>query len=115
MYQYSYSEILADSPTDARAEERRALDRAITLLHLAEDSTPKSKEEGEAMAYVAQLWGLFIKSLASPDNDLPDPLRANLMSIGLGVMAEVGRIETGESRDFTGLAEICGIVRDGLA
>ncbi len=115
MYQYSYSEILADSATDARTEERRALDRAVSLLQRAIDSAPKSPAEVEALAFTSQLWGIFVKSLTSVDNDLPAQLRADLISIGLGVLAEISRIDAGESRDFAALADICGIIRDGLA
>ena len=114
MYQQSYADILADDAGSARAEEWRALDRAVELLHKAADTEPRSPERREAISFTTQLWSFFVKSLASPDNDLPDRMRAELMSIGIGVMAEAGRIERGQSSDFVGLAEICGIVRDGL-
>ena len=60
MYQYSYSEIIADSVTDARAAERRALDHAIALLGAAVGSRPKSPPEVEALAFTSQLWSIFI-------------------------------------------------------
>lgn len=37
------------------------------------------------------------------------------MSIGLWVMSEAQRIETGQSRNFGAIAQICGTIRDGLA
>lgn len=114
MYQSSYAEILAESASGARADERQALDRAVTLLRRAAGTEPHSAAEREATGYVIQLWGLLVKSLASPDNDLPKPLRGSLISIGLGVMAEANRIDAGQSRDLAGLAEVCGIIRDGL-
>ena len=67
------------------------------------------------MEFTSRLWALFIKDLASPGNDLPAPVRASLISIGLGILSEAQRIELGLSRDLAGLADICGIVRDGLA
>ncbi len=114
MYQSSYAEILADSAQTTRAEERQALDRAVVLLRRAADTAPGSTAQREATAYVIQLWGLLVKSLSSPDNDLPDQLRASLVSIGLAVMAEASRIDAGQSRDLAELADICGIIRDGL-
>ena len=114
MYQTSYAEVLADSAGSARAHEWRALDRAVALLKSAVDSQPRSPAWWDALTYTNQLWGFLIKSLASPDNDLPDQLRADLMSVGLSVMKEAGRIERNESSNFAWLAEICGIVRDGL-
>lgn len=114
MYHCSYAEIMADSPSDARAQERRALDHAITLLRRAGDPPPSSNAEQEALGFTTQLWNLFIKDLTRPDNDLPAATRARLISVGLGVMGETQRIALGESRDFAGVAEICGIIRDGL-
>ncbi len=115
MYQYSYAEILEDSATDGRAAERRALSHAVDLLQSAAAGTPGSPAEREALAFTSQLWGIFIKSLSCMDNDLPPQLRADLISVGLGVIAEITRISAGESRDFTSLADICGIIREGLA
>ena len=115
MYQYSYSEILEDSVVDARAAERRALDHAVDLLMNAADDAPESVAEREALAFTSQLWGIFIKSLTSIDNDLPSQIKADLISVGLGVLAEIARIDAGESRDLAALADICGIIRDGLA
>ena len=70
--------------------------------------------ECKALDFTVELWASFIKDLAHPGNALSDQLRASLMSIGLGVIAEATRIMQGRSRDLTGIAEICSIVRDGL-
>lgn len=115
MYQHSYAETLADSSLEARATEHRALDDVVRRLNLAASSEPKSPEEQAALDMTSRLWATFIKDLASPGNDLPGPLRASLISIGLGILSEVQRIELGLSRDFAGLADICGAIRDGLA
>ena len=114
MYQYNYADILADDADDARARERQALDQAIALLLHAAECEPRSPEEVKALDFTIELWAFFIKDLAHPGNALPDQLRANLMSIGLGVMAECRRIALGESRELAALADICGIIRDGL-
>ena len=114
MYQYSYGEILADSPVDARVQEREALDQAIGLLHVAAAKGPGSIEAVNALTFTTQLWALFIQDLAHPQNDLPDEVRARLMSIGLWILAEAGRIQNGESDGFIAIAEICGTIRDGL-
>ncbi|WP_165359557.1 flagellar biosynthesis regulator FlaF [Lichenibacterium minor] len=114
MYQYSYADILADDADDARARERQVLDQAVALLLHAADGAPGSAEESKAVDFTSELWAVFIKDLAHPANAMPDELRASLMSIGLGVMAECSRIALGTSRDLAGVAEICGIIRDGL-
>ena len=114
MYQYSYADILADDAEDARARERQALDQAVALLAHAAECPPGSPEEARALEFTTELWALFVKDLAHPGNAMPDALRASLMSVGLGVMAECRRIAAGQSRDLVALAEICAIIRDGL-
>jgi flagellar protein FlaF len=114
MYQYSYSDILADSPVGSRMQEREALDHAIRLLRVAATCEPQGPEEGLALSFVNQLWAIFIKDLSSGDNDLPGVMRAQLMSIGLWIMAEAQRVELGESRSLAAMADVCTLVRDGL-
>lgn len=114
MYQFSYADILADDVDDARARERQALDQAAAMLLHAAEGAPGSTEEVRALDFTTELWAFFIKDLAHPGNAMPDALRASLMSIGLGVMAECRRIALGETRDLAAIADICGIIRDGL-
>ena len=115
MYQFSYSQVLADDPVDARQQERRAFEHAIGLLAAADGTPPGSAAEVKALEFVNQLWAMLIKDLAHADNDLPPETRAGLMSIGLWVMGEAQRIEAGQSRQFAAIAEVCGTIRDGLA
>lgn len=114
MYQFSYADILADDADDARARERQAFDQAVALLRHAAEGRRGAPDENRALTFTTELWATLITDLAHPGNAFPDELRANLMSIGLGVIAECERITRGESRDLAGLAEICGIIRDGL-
>lgn len=115
MYQFSYSQVLADDPADARQHERRAFEHAIGLLAAAEGTEPGGPAEVQALQFVNQLWATLIKDLSHAGNDLPPEIRAGLMSIGLWVMSEAQRIETGQSRNFGAIAQICGTIRDGLA
>ncbi len=115
MYQQSYADVASDSPAQARAVEWKALNRAVALLEGADGTAPSSPEAVEAIAYTTELWGLFITDLSRPDNGLPSRLRSQLVKIGLGIMMETQQIAAGLSRDFRSLADICGIVRDGLA
>ncbi len=114
MYQFSYAEILEDNAQDARARERQAMQRAIDLLEVGMKKGVRSMEAAEALTYVNQLWRIFIEDLAKPENDLPETLRADLISIGLWITNEVHRIRLGKSENFDGLIEICSIIRDGL-
>jgi flagellar biosynthesis activator protein FlaF len=114
MYQLSYAEHFIDNPKDSRDRERLALGHALALLERAEQAGAKSREEVEALEFVSRLWNIFIQDLVDPENDLPDVLRADLISVGLWIIKEAALIRSGESRNIAGLIEICTIVRDGL-
>jgi flagellar protein FlaF len=114
MYQFSYAEILEENAQDARARERQAMQRGIDLLETAREKGVGSMEAAEAMNYVNQLWRIFMEDLAKPENDLPETLRADLISIGLWITNEIHRMRLGKSQNFDGLIEICAIIRDGL-
>jgi flagellar protein FlaF len=114
MYQSSYAEQLVETPRECRDRERRAFDRAIELLEQAEEDRGSTSKSAHALQFICRLWEALIEDLAAPENDLPDMLKAKLVSIGIWVMREVESIRLGRSRNFRGLIEICSIVRDGL-
>jgi flagellar protein FlaF len=88
MYQFSYAEVLDETPRGARERERHAISHS--------------------------LWGAFLEDLASPDNDLPQKLRADLISIGLWIMRECEQIRLEKSSNFKGIIEVSAAIRDGL-
>lgn len=114
MYKFSYAEILGDSGSQARDNERIALDHALELLTEAEAKGAHSPEAIRAILYVQKLWGFLIKDLCDPNNELADALRANLISIGLWVIREADQIMQERSENFAALIEINRNIRDGL-
>jgi flagellar protein FlaF len=114
MYQFSYAEIVEDTAQDCRARERRAFDRVVSLLKLAKQNGPRSREAVEALLFLRRLWSALMEDLVSPENGLPQALRASLVSIGLWVMKEADQIRLEQSENFDGLIEINAILRDGL-
>ena len=114
MYQFSYAEVVEDSPQDSRGREREALSRAVDLLTVASRKGVRSPEAFESLSYVRRLWMILIEDLANPENDLPQGLKSELISIGMWMTRETDLIGTGQSTNFGGLIEICRIVRDGL-
>lgn len=115
MYQFTYAEVVEDSPQEMRAREHDAIGRGVILLEAAQAAGPKSKEATDALTYMRHLWTIFIDDLGSQGNDLPEDLRAQLISIGIWIMKEVERLRTGASDSFADLIEINAIIRDGLA
>jgi flagellar protein FlaF len=114
MYQFSYAEVLDDAPSSAREREYQAIARSIELLRAAEKAGPNSRECIEAVLFVRRLWNFFLEDLALPDNELPKPLRADLISIGLWVLKEIDQIRLEKSTNFKGLIEVSEQIRDGL-
>ena len=114
MYQFTYAEVIDDSPQEMRARERDALDRAVDLLQRANEAGLRSDEARDALTYTRRLWTIFLDDLASNGNDLPEALRAQLISIGIWVFKEIERLRIGAANSFRELIEINTIIRDGL-
>jgi flagellar protein FlaF len=114
MYQFSYNETLDDDTRTAREREREAIVRSIELLRTAEAAGARSRDAVEALLYTRRVWSVLITDLAAPENDLPDTLRADLISIGLWIMRECEFIRTEQSENFRGVIEISQIIVEGL-
>ncbi|HLW91739.1 MAG TPA: flagellar biosynthesis regulator FlaF [Roseiarcus sp.] len=114
MYQFSYAEVIDDSPREMRARERQAMDHAIQLLRTAQEKGPRSREVIDALFYLRRLWSIFMNDLNHPENELPQQLRAGLISIGIWMNKEIERVRTGATGDLTPMIEINEIIRDGL-
>ena len=67
-----------------------------------------------ALYQLRRLWAVFIEDLGNPENALPEPMRAGLISIGIWVNKEIDRVRSGATGDLTPLIEINEIIRNGL-
>ena len=114
MYQFPYAEVLEETPQSARQREREAIERSIELLQAAEKAGVHSRESVEALLFVRKLWSVLIEDLAKADNDLPNQLRADLISIGLWIIREAEQIRLEKSANFKGIIEVSVTIRDGL-
>lgn len=114
MYEFSYNEVVDDSRQVMRARERNAMDRVIEMLRSARGKGADSREAIEAMFYLRSLWAIFLDDLRGPENELPEQLRAGIVSIGIWVNKEIERFRAGQISDLTPMIEINEIIRDGL-
>ena len=114
MYEFSYNEVVDDSRQVLRAREHSAMDRVIVMLRVARDKGENSREAIEAIFYLRRLWAIYLDDLRNPDNELPEQLRAGIVSIGIWMNKEIDRFRTGQTRDLTPIIEINEIIRDGL-
>jgi len=114
MYQFSYADIVEDSPVESRAREHRAIKRSIDMMRAAETVGMNSREATAALYATQQLWCLLIEDLARPENQLQPKLRADLISIGLWVLREVESLRIGTSSSFEDLIEVSSNIAEGL-
>jgi flagellar protein FlaF len=114
MYQFSYSEVVEESPRAMRTQERQAVERIIAMLRAASGKPATSPEMVEALYYLRRLWAIFADDLASDDNELPEATRAGLISIAIWVNKEIDLVQSGARTDLTPLIEVNETIRDGL-
>ena len=114
MYEFAYNEVIEDSRRTMRARERQAMDQVIAMLRAAQERGPQSRERIEALFYLRRLWAIFINDLNDPNNELPEQLRAGIISIGIWMMKEIDRVRGGATNDLTPIIEINELIRDGL-
>jgi flagellar protein FlaF len=114
MYEFSYNEVVDDSREVIRERERGAMDRVIAMLRAGRDKGADSREAIEAIFYLRRLWVIFLDDLRNPENELPEQLRAGIVSIGIWMHKEIDRFRTGQTKDLTPIIEINEIIRDGL-
>jgi flagellar protein FlaF len=84
------------------------------LLEAAEKAGPDTPAAVEAIFFTRRLWSYLIEDLSHTDNQLPDALRANMISVGLWVMRETENIRQGQSTNFKGVVDVGRSVRAGL-
>lgn len=114
MFQMAYDEALIDSPREARAREREAIARSIEFMEAAELAGPQSREAIVACNFLRQLWTILIEDLASPGNELPPMLRAQVISIGLWIMRHAEDISMERQTSFRPSIDISRLIREGL-
>jgi flagellar biosynthesis activator protein FlaF len=115
MYYQLYEEVAEEASNKIRDNERRAFRHSINLLLVAQKSGARSKECVEALFFLSRLWGVLLEDLASPENALPDQLRAKLISIGIWLLRYAEEVRTGKQSDLQPMIDISDSIQAGLA
>jgi len=79
----------ATSCRSVREQEADVFRRAVGALKLARDGEPVSQTR--AIADNRRLWLAVTDLMRDPRNELPDDLRASIVSVGLAVQREMDR------------------------
>jgi flagellar protein FlaF len=96
---------------DPRAIEHRMLARVTGML--IEGGKRGGRDLIEACFYNRKLWTIFQADCAHPTNQLPDPVKASLISLSLWVQTYTGQVLSGASVDP--LVEVNRSIMEGLA
>lgn len=114
MYQSRYNDIMEDGAATAKEQERFLFDQSIMMLEEARDEGSYSFKGIEAVQFTSRLWVIVIEDLGSPENGLPQQLRASLISIGIFIIKQLEAIRQGTSSDYDSIIEITRTIRDGI-
>jgi flagellar protein FlaF len=114
MIPLSYDTATEDSAQEARAREAGALSHGIARLQRLQGGDLRTGEAIDTLLFIRRLWAFFIEDLASPENGLPQEVRAQLISIGIWIVKEVDRLRAGETEDVSQLILINSVIRDSL-
>ncbi|MBL8790402.1 MAG: flagellar biosynthesis regulator FlaF [Rhizobiales bacterium] len=114
MYQALYEEVAQEASHRIRQDEQRAFRHSIGLMEKARRSGINSRESVEAIFFINRLWGVLLEDLSRRDNELPDDLRAKLISIGIWILRYAEEIRQGKKSDFLPLIEVSECISKGL-
>jgi flagellar biosynthesis activator protein FlaF len=113
-YRLNYADIQSEAPIDAKSRERELLRRSIDMMEAAQGLDPSAKASIEAMHFTSRVWTAFLNDLAASDNELPDKMRACLISIGIWILKTLDAVRVAKRADYSGIIEITEIIREGL-
>lgn len=114
MSKASYTEVIEESSTSGRQQEAAAIAHSIELMNGAESETARPKDAVIALHFTRRLWELLLRDLASPENGLPRSLRADLISIGLGILKDLEKIRQRQKDSFETTISLSKIIIEGL-
>ncbi|HMT15486.1 MAG TPA: flagellar biosynthesis regulator FlaF [Aestuariivirga sp.] len=114
MYNQIYQDVASETTARIRDNERRAFEHCISLLRGAQEAGRGTRQSVEALFFLNRLWGVLLEDLASPENGLPNELRAKLISIGIWMLRRAEDIRQGAHDDFQQLIDVSETISAGL-
>lgn len=115
MFHSAYKLVSETAASSTRSREKEALGRSVELLKLAREAGFRSQRGAEAIYTSNRVWSFLIEDLSLSDNELPDGVRANLISIGIHVLKRLSDLRAGEVSAADDIIEITEIIQGGLA
>ncbi len=114
MSKASYHEMIEESAASGRQQEAAAISHSIELMSGADAEDANPKDKVIALHFTRRLWELLLRDLASPENGLPRSLRADLISIGLGILRDLEKVRQRQKESFETTISLSKIIYEGL-
>jgi flagellar biosynthesis activator protein FlaF len=111
----AYADTIVHSAASSRSREREALQHSVALLQKAKATGFRTHAGAEAIYTANRVWSYLIEDLSLSENELPDEIRANLISIGIHVLRQLDRLRSGETAIADDIIDITNIIEGGLA
>lgn len=109
-----YEEVVEQGSESGRRAEKMAISHSLGLLETAQETGVQSNEATVAMHFTRRLWEMLLRDLASPENGLPAQLRADLISIGIGILRELEELRQHRKDDFEHVMFLSRTILGGL-
>jgi len=114
MFNTAFSETIEDDQSEARALERELLERAMHSIKQADEEPGNFVMRISAIQFNIKVWSFFLQDLSSEDNELPDDLKATLISIGIFVLKHLQKMRTETELSFGPVLSINETIMKGL-
>jgi flagellar protein FlaF len=100
---------------DPRSTEYRLMGQVTRALMEVKDAGPgEIRKRAEALDWNRRVWSAFAADCASPDNGLPESLRASIISLAIYISKETSAAMRGGG-DVDTLIELNRTIMQGLA
>lgn len=114
MFNTAFSETIEDDQSEARAQERELLERAMYSIKQADDEPDNSVLRISAIQFNVRIWSFFLQDLSQDENQLPDDLKATLISIGIFILKHLQRMRSEKELSFEPVLSINETIMKGL-
>lgn len=114
MFNTAFSETIEDDQTEARTHERELLERAVRSIQEAEADPANFVLRISAIQFNVKVWSFFLQDLSNEENQLPDDLKATLISIGIYILKHLQRMRGDNEASFEAVVSINEAIMRGL-
>ena len=114
MFNTAFSETIEDDQSEARSHERELLERAMHSIRQADEDPGNAVLRVSAIQFNVRVWSFFLQDLSDDENQLPDDLKATLISIGIFILKHLQKMRGESQLSFGPVLSINETIMKGL-